>query len=221
MMEFDRVRNDEQRKIRVQQIKNAAIKLFDNEPFHEIDLTKIANETSFTRGNLYKYISSKEEIYLLVVLDEINDWVSDLRNTFNADMTHAVTDFSQQWTQVVYRHQRFLKLISLLFTTIEQKVSLESLVNFKKQLSIELFELSKVVKTVFPTWDDHHTNKFLRLQMYHAIGLFSATSPSQLQQEAIEQAGVSFPLPAFVDDFSEFISYTVHYLNSSLAQDQS
>lgn len=215
-MNFDRVRTEEQRKIRVEQIKNAAIKLFDMEPFHDIDLTKIANETSFTRGNLYKYISSKEEIYLLVTLDEINSWISEISNTFHTDMTHNITEFSKKWAHAMYQHQRFLKLVSVLFTTIEQNVSLENLVNFKKQFFVIFSELNKVVKTVFPKWDDNTVNKFIQLQMYHAIGLFPAASPTPIQKEAIAQSEIPYPFPDFVDDFSEFISYTISYLNNNL-----
>lgn len=213
-MEFDRVRNDEQRKIRVEQIKNAAIKLFDKVQFHEIDLAKIANETTFTRGNLYKYISSKEEIYLLVTLDEIKDWISDIKKTFRSEMTHEIQDFSHTWAQVLYRHQRLLKLISMLFTMIERNVSLEKLVDFKKQYSIATFELNNVVKTVFPSWDDKTINKFLQLQSHYLIGLFPYTSPTPIQKEAMEQSGINYKSLDFVDDFSEFISYTVSYLNN-------
>ncbi|MDG0811189.1 hypothetical protein [Cohnella rhizosphaerae] len=133
-MEFDRVRNDEQRKIRIEQIKNAAIKLLDTEEFHKIDLAKIANETTFTRGNLYKYIASKEEIYLWVALDEFADWLHDIRQTFDTERTRDIQNFSRQWAQVLDRHPRFLKLISMLFTMIERNVSLEKLVDFKKEI---------------------------------------------------------------------------------------
>ncbi len=216
-MEFDRVRNEEQRKIRVEQIKNAAIKLFDTEQFHEIDLTKIANETSFTRGNLYKYISSKEEIYLLVALDEINNWISDLKKTFTSDMTHEIKDFSHQWAQVLYRHQRFLKLVSMLFTTIERNVSLERLVDFKKQFFITMSELNSQLNIVFPAWDDKTIDKFLQLQSHYVIGLFPYTSPTPIQKQAMELAGMNYESLNFVNDFAEFISYTVNYLNSNLA----
>ena len=69
-MSFERAKTEENKQIRIQQIKDVAIKLFDTHEFHEITLAHIAKGTDFTRGNLYKYISSKEEIYLLITIDE-------------------------------------------------------------------------------------------------------------------------------------------------------
>jgi len=213
-LEFDRVRNEEQRKIRVEQIKNAAIKLFDTEPFHKIDLAKIAKETTFTRGNLYKYISSKEEIYLLVALDETKDWIRDIRETFDTEMTRDIRNFSRRWAQVLDRHPRFLKLISMLFTMIERNVSLERLVDFKKEYLIAMAEINEVLKVVFPAWDDKTIDKFIQLQSYYVIGLFPYTSPTPIQQQAMEQSGFHYESFDFVDDLTEFIAYTANYLNS-------
>ncbi|MET3941897.1 MULTISPECIES: TetR/AcrR family transcriptional regulator [Paenibacillus] len=215
-MEFNRVRNDEQRKIRIEQIKSAAIKLFDTEEFHKIDLAKIANETTFTRGNLYKYISSKEEIYLLVALDEIKDWMRDIRHTFDSDMTHDISNFSRQWAEVLYRHPRFLKLVSMLFTMIERNVSLDRLVDFKKQYLITMIEVNNVIKIIFPAWDVKTIDKFIQLQSNYVIGLFPYTSPTPIQKLAMEQSGMNYEAINFVDDFSEFVTFTASYLNSKL-----
>ncbi|MFS0723139.1 TetR family transcriptional regulator [Paenibacillus sp. 1P07SE] len=212
-MEFDRVRNEEQRKIRIEQIKNAAIKLFDTEQFHEIDLAKIAKETTFTRGNLYKYISSKEEIYLMVALDEMLGWVADLRTTFVKDMTEDIPAFSQQWAQAADRHPRFLKLISMLFTIIERNVTLEKLVEFKKQYMLAIAEVGQVIATAFPSWDDKTIAKFLDLQSHYVVGLFPYTAPAPIQREAMEQSGFHVEPIQFVDKLAEFVAYTVRYLN--------
>ncbi|GAA0370852.1 TetR/AcrR family transcriptional regulator [Bacillus horti] len=215
-MEFDRVRNAEQRKIRVEQIKNAAIKLFDTEQFHEIDLAKIAKETTFTRGNLYKYISSKEEIYLLVALDEFDGMLYDIKQTFVTEMTHDIPAFARQWAEALDRHPRFLKLISMLFTMIERNVTLERLVDFKKQYLGVMNELSGVMKMVFPAWDDKTINKFLQLQSHYVIGLFPYTSPAPIQKEAMEQSGIHYEPIQFVDQVAEFVAYTVSYLDPTL-----
>ncbi|MDO3412453.1 TetR/AcrR family transcriptional regulator [Saccharibacillus sp. CPCC 101409] len=212
-MEFERVRTDEQRRIRVQQIKDAAIKLFDAGQFHEIDLTQIARETSFTRGNLYKYISSKEEIYLLVIEDELNDYVNDLKKTIVSDFTRDTDGFAKEWAQATNRHPRMLKLLAMLATIIERNVSLEKLVHFKRQLPLYLSEMKEVVKVAFPAWSEATLNQFVQLQTHYASGLFPTVTPSPLQREAHIQAGIQLDFPDFATGFTEFISYTADYLN--------
>ncbi|GGO01043.1 TetR/AcrR family transcriptional regulator [Saccharibacillus kuerlensis] len=216
-MEFERVRTEEQRKIRVQQIKDAAVKLFDTEPFHEIDLTRIAKETSFTRGNLYKYVSSKEEIYLLVIEDEMYDYVDDLKKTFSSNPTPDMENFAEKWAQTTNRHHRMLKLLSMLATIIEQNVSLEKLVHFKQQLALIMAKMSEVVKVAFPSWHEATLSQFVQMQTYYASGLFPAVTPSPLQREAHEKADVQIDLPDFESGFAEFIASIASYLNTKNA----
>ena len=94
---------------------------------------------------MYKYISSKEEIYLLVALDELQGWVADLKQTFDQDLSGDIDSFSQQWAEAADRHPRFLKWISMLFTIIERNVTLEKLVDFKKQYIVAIVELGEVM----------------------------------------------------------------------------
>ncbi|MCG8538539.1 MAG: TetR/AcrR family transcriptional regulator [Clostridia bacterium] len=212
-MDFDRVRNAEQRKIRFEQIKNAAIKLFDEKQFHEITLANISKETSFTRGNLYKYISSKEEIYLLVIVDEIRDWIKDLNKHITSDMTNDIESFSIKWATITYQHQRFLKLISILFTILERNVSLERLIEFKNEFAIETSRAFDSIRTAFPAWDNKKIRRFIDIQKHFAIGLYPTTTPAPIQREALEKSNMDFQFPDFIKEFSELIRFTIVYLN--------
>lgn len=212
-MEFDRVRTAEQRKIRVEQIKEAAIKLFDSKQFHEITLADIANETSFTRGNLYKYIATKEEIYLLVILDEITYWTEDLYQQVSVAYTEDIEGFARLWADVLWRHQRLLKLIALLVSIIEKNVSLEKLVAFKNSLNAQLKKGHLALETAFPHWTCATINRFFELQKNYAVGLYPSAAPTAIQVEAIALSDFDYVFPDFVEDFAEFISYTIVYLN--------
>ncbi len=78
-MAFERARSKENKEIRLGQIKEAAITLFDKIPYHEISLSKkIGKEINFTRGNLYKYISSKEDIYIYIIIDEFKSLLEEM-----------------------------------------------------------------------------------------------------------------------------------------------
>ena len=112
-MDFERVKTEEQRKIRIQEIKNAAIKLFDTHDFYEITLADIAKGTNFTRGNLYKYVSSKEEIYLLITIDEFNKLLVELKIKLNKDFSKKTDEFSEILAKEIEKQERFLKLFLL------------------------------------------------------------------------------------------------------------
>lgn len=215
-MTFDRVRNDAQRQIRIEQIKEAAIKLFDSKPYHEITLADIASETSFTRGNLYKYISSKEEIFLLVIMDELIRWISHLEQEIDQSCLNDPRAFSLKWASVTSAHNRFLKLLSILFTIIENNVEIEKLVAFKNEFAIHLPKAYAVVGRAFPTWDLKTLGKFIDYQKNFAIGLFPSASPSCIQLEASQKSNLNYAFPDFIESFAEFIEYTILYFNSHI-----
>lgn len=212
-MEFDRVRNDEQRKIRIQQIKDGATKLFDTMQYHEITLALIANETAFTRGNLYKYITSKEEIFMLVILDEVRDWIKDLEDNINDNMSGDIKGFSETWANITFRHIRLLKLMTLLFAILERNVPLDRLVKFKDDWFIETSKCFNIVRKAFPKWDAKTLRMFLDAAKNYAIGLFPMTSPSQIQREAVEASTMVYEFPDFVKDYSRFLEIHTTALN--------
>ena len=66
MAEFIRARSPEQKEQRLDEIKGAVRRQFAERPYHEITLTTIAEELGWSRANLYKYVTTKEEIFLLL-----------------------------------------------------------------------------------------------------------------------------------------------------------
>ena len=64
------------------EIKKAASDLFDEVPYSEITLTTIAKRLSWTRANLYRYVSTKEEIFLDLIEDRMRAYYADLDAAF-------------------------------------------------------------------------------------------------------------------------------------------
>ena len=53
--------------------------------------SKILHKTSFTRGNIYKYISAKEEIFSEIIIRDSKKWINDLQKTISTNM--EIDDF--------------------------------------------------------------------------------------------------------------------------------
>ena len=64
------------------EIKKAASDLFDEVPYSEITLTTIAKRLSWKRANLYRYVSTKEEIFLDLIEDRMCAYYADLDAAF-------------------------------------------------------------------------------------------------------------------------------------------
>ena len=71
MADYIRARSYDQKEERLNQIKKATEELFENFPYTEITLSTIAEKLGWSRANLYKYVTTKEEIILEIASDKM------------------------------------------------------------------------------------------------------------------------------------------------------
>lgn len=209
-MAFERARNEAQREERVEQIKQAAIACFDHSPYHEITLAQIAGQTGFTRANLYKYIGSKEEIYLLVTEDELAAWVADLSTAVATPLSTA--DFAQTWAHMMASHHRLMKLLAILFPVLERNASYERLVAFKQAFAATSRQLFALLARQFPTWSPHQCEHFVRLQTQFSLGAFEMSDTTDAQRQALREADLPYEPSDFETSMTEFLQYTINYV---------
>jgi AcrR family transcriptional regulator len=214
-MSFERARNEETKKIRLEQIKAAAKKLFDTMPYHEITLTKIGNEINFTRGNLYKYISSKEDIYLYVIMDEIVGVVDKMETALIQPEKLDTKALAHVWAHILNEHPRYLKLFSLLFAIIEQNASLDTLIEFKNDLAIENERIFNIMKHNLPEFSDEDIAKLIDMSFAYIIARYPLCHPSSIQLEATKLSNYHYVFPNFVDSFTESIVFLINGMKLS------
>lgn len=79
-----RARSSSQKEERMTEIKKAADAQFAEKPYHMITLTTIAEQLSWW-ANLYKYVTTKEEIFLELTREKWDTYFTALR-CFSAGM---------------------------------------------------------------------------------------------------------------------------------------
>ena len=82
MADYIRARSDEHKEERLSQIKEATAELFANCPYSEITLTTIAEKLGWSRANLYKYVTTKEEIFLEISAEKMAAYYNSLLSAF-------------------------------------------------------------------------------------------------------------------------------------------
>ncbi len=73
------------RKLRKEQIKNAAIKLFSEKGFHNTSMQDIASAAGLGKGTLYWYWESKEELAFSLVSDMLSAFLGLIERTRDKD----------------------------------------------------------------------------------------------------------------------------------------
>ena len=105
---FIRAKSQENKNIRIQQIMDTTDKLFYEKTYHEITLTMIAKEMNLARGGLYKYVTSKEEIFLMIYLQKQGMMLQDIVNSLSRDKINP-DSLSKVISQTIYQHLDFIK----------------------------------------------------------------------------------------------------------------
>lgn len=200
---FKRARSAEQKEARMEEIKQAAAELFATRPYHEITLTTIAEKLTWTRANLYKYVTTKEEVFLSLAEDERDAYYADLLGSFEEERTYDIHEAAEVWADVMNRNREFFRLHDLLFTIIETNVSLDRLIAFKRGYYEQIGTLSARLSaaTGVPAEQVEHLMNTLH---YHAIGIVSNCCDLSQVREALAELNIPYRPVDFHAEMTKF-----------------
>lgn len=207
-MQWERARTDEQKEQRISEIVAATERLYEKYGFDEITFVLIAEEASFTRSNLYKYFTTKEEIFLEFMRNDINIYVKNLVKEFSKKKKYSVDQFVATWVKVLVKNKRLLNLFGILFSSLEKNCTFEALTEFKLGTKNDLISVVELLCTVFPGLDQEKAKEFFYLQFALAVGLFQMTNHSELQKKVLEQP----ELREFNLDFETYYKRSIEHL---------
>lgn len=211
-MGWERARSEEQKKQRISGIIEATARLYETRSFDEITFVLIAREAEFTRSNLYKYFKSKEEIFLEFIKHDIVLWRKEVVARLKPGQISSVEKFASVWVNLQAKHERLVKLLSILHNSLEKNVSIEKLTAFKRMAKDELFILAEAICMVFPKLSIEKAATFIQLQLAAATGLFQMTDLSETQQQILENPEFAVLKLDFASSFQEMIEYLLRGL---------
>ncbi len=204
MANFKRARSDEQKEQRMNEIKKAAAEMFQDQPYHEITLTTIANKLNITRANLYQYVSTKEEIFLELCADKRDEYYEALKTAFPKDCGYSIPVIAEVWAGLLNAHQEHLHYCDILSTIIETNVSIDRLAAFKKNYYLNAYEVCDRIGSLLNLDRDTAYQIFLNVH-YHAVGFHSICRWNPLIEKALEKEKISTPHTDFLKNIKDFI----------------
>lgn len=205
MTEFIRARSAEQKRKRMVEIMNITDQLFHDHSYQETTLTTIAEALGWSRGNLYKYVTTKEEIFLELYLDKQNTYFSDVISTFKNKDNLTDHEFSDLWTTILDRNRDYLRYYGILATIIETNVTVERLAEFKKVVLSDFGPIIQILsKHCHGISSDDAASLYWTL-LFHASGLNNSCHVSPLVEEAMKLAGLPELQIDFFQHFRDFM----------------
>ena len=205
MAEFIRARSPEQKEQRLGEIKGAVRRQFAERPYHEITLTTIAEELGWSRANLYKYVTTKEEIFLLLTAEELDAYFASLLAALPEGCALSLAEAADAWADVAAAHQEYFRLGDLLTTIVETNVTIERLMDFKSGYYAHVDEMREHLPQVIGI-EPEHVEPLLLAIYYHATGLVSSCWSNPLIAEALRRLEIERPDIDFRTEMRDFVS---------------
>lgn len=205
MTDFQRARSPEQKQQRMDEIMAATDGLFHAHSYHAVTLTTIAEALGWSRGNLYKYVTTKEEIFLELYQVKQTDFIGELHAALNGVAPCADEAFAGAWSDVLSRHQDYLRYHGILNTIIETNVTVERLAEFKKRSFANRERAYALLSTQCPNLSDGQVRQLFLTLLYHGCGLYSHTHVAPLLEQAMEMAGLTVVHDEFAPMFRDFL----------------
>ena len=204
MTDFKRARSDSQKAFRINEVKEIAEKQFETVPYQEITLSSIGEELGWSRANLYKYVSSKEEIFLMLANDALATYCNDLLTEFTNRSNLIKPEIARNWASVADENRKWFVYCSFLVSIIEKNVTLEHLKVFKKTYYDFMDELSEKLAPALGVKTENFASLFATVQ-YHASGLSGVCQTNPLVKQAIDELGIDRTNLNFKEEMNEFI----------------
>ena len=210
MADYIRARSDQHKEERMTQIKEATAELFENAPYAEITLTTIAEKLGWSRANLYKYVTTKEEIILEIAGDKMEAYYGSLLAAMPEGSNFSLDVIAQVWAGILNANQDYMRYVSYLNPVIETNVTVERLAVFKKKY----YELANAVRDRLAAMLKISEEDAYKIQLdvlFYASSNAVCCYKNPLVQEALEKIGIIPPAMDFYRDMKDFLKMRLEW----------
>lgn len=207
---FIRARSDEHKEERMAQIKEATAALFEHAPYAEITLTTIAERLGWSRANLYKYVTTKEEIILEIAADKMESYYGALLSAMPEGSNFSCDVIAEVWAGILNANQDYMRYVSYLNPVIETNVTVERLAAFKKKY----YELAHAIRDRLAAMLKIPEDAAYKIQLdvlFYASSHAVCCYKNPLVQEALKKINITPPKMDFYGDMKAFLKMRLEY----------
>lgn len=188
---WQRARSENQIEQRTDAILEAAANLLSRYRLDEITLAMIGKEAKFTRSNLYRYFSTKEEIFLQLLSHDMKQWREQGVEWIESGKINQ-TNFAEAWVGLLLNYDRLLTLFGLLYTLLEKNVSDERFKAFKLATDADIRAITGSLKAKHLFRDEEKAHKFLVTQTSLMSGMYAMVTMTERQRQIMDELDLSF-----------------------------
>lgn len=199
--------SEEQKAQRRADILNSARELFrDCHHYDEILMKHIAENIKLTKGTLYLYFKTKEEVFLSLYEEEFVALCERLDNALSGiDKDLSWQQLHQILVSGLVGEDMFLRLNSLLHSVLEQNIEYDTALAFKTLLRDRMLATAAIIEQKIPSLKSGQGAELLLLMHEVVIGCYHAASPSPCLDLVFERPDMKFMKLKFEDEFPKLL----------------
>lgn len=203
-----RARAAQDKEKRRQNFLEAAAGLFEAGDYSSVTMSQIAAQAGLSKGTVYLYFKSKEELFLQLLVDALEEWFAQLAQGLPMLQGQPVPVFAKGFVATLRARPQLTRLLSLMHLVLETHLDAASAYSFKLQLQEMMLPAGAQLETVLGL----APGQGMRLLLHtHAltIGMHQMTRTSPIVQEVVHTAPELAPLRL---DFYEELERAVEVL---------
>ncbi|MEH6402661.1 MAG: TetR/AcrR family transcriptional regulator [Sneathiella sp.] len=182
-----RATNDDQKIARRQAILNGARQLFMEADFFDVSMATIAKRSGLAKGTIYIYFRSKEEIFLSLSTEELEDWLSAFERQLENKMRPLEnSEFMGILRDSFLDRKLMQRLVSLLHLVLEKNITYEEAFAFKLNLKVRMNRLSRLVEQSLPFLSEGQGFSLLSMLHCLVVGFGQMSDPSPALKKVLE-----------------------------------
>lgn len=195
--------NAAQKEKRRQDILDSAKDLFNATPdYNSLLMKHIAENIKLTKGTLYLYFKTKEEVFLALYTQEFNQIFDRIDAALKEDSGAGTVDtLVELLSEQLAGEDTFLRLNSLLHTVLEQNIEFETALAFKTLLRDRLLSSGHLLAAYLPPLSPHDGAELLLSTHELLIGCYQSASPTPYLDEIFERPDMRFMKLDFSQQF--------------------
>lgn len=216
-----RATTDEDKQQRRQDIILLAWQLFQHTAYDAITIAEVARQVGLAKGTIFLYFSTKEELFLAVQQQQLEDWFSFIDARLDATDDGAQADPQAGIDAVVALfsgtlHDRpaLARLLALLPGVLEHNIDFETALRFKRALFAHLVQTGARLERRLPFLQPGQGARLILWLHALVIGFRQMTDIAPVLREVLQQPD----LRSIDIDFSTEVTGTFRLLLSGLAQ---
>ncbi len=210
-----RARGDDQKRERRQAILDAAWELYQTVPFQAITMAQLAERLGLSKGTLYLYFKTKEELFMAIQMEKLEEWLSEVESELLAwEGTADTAGVLQVIRASVPRRISVVSLLAILHSILEHNVEFDSVLEFKRRLAVRMGTLGARLEACLPYLHPGEGARFVLHAQALMIGLLQHAEPAPVVRQVLQAPGVEVMSVDYLTEVMVSMELLLHGLES-------